>query len=144
MKKILFLTVITAISMAIFLPLSHADMFVLYNDNKTGDGVPVSLNMLQYGEFKTWSCDVDISDNTTTAVSVAINGNQCTRFCSTTSMNKFSPMAMALYSLSTAELAAGMASFRFVDTPVQRIRASLITLTGGTNPQVTIRCTGVR
>lgn len=144
MKKIL-LTVLTAISMMmIFVPLANADMFVLYNDNKTGDGRTADLYALK-SEFRTWSCDVDVSDNTTTAVSVAINGNQCNPAqCSQSSLNKFSPTAIALYSLSSPELAAGFGSFTIVDTPVQRLRASLITLTGGTNPFVTVRCTGVK
>ncbi|MBF0555606.1 MAG: hypothetical protein HQK96_13790 [Nitrospirae bacterium] len=144
MKKIL-LTVITAISMMIFVPLANADMFILYNDNKTGDGVPVDLSKLRMNEFKTWTCDVDVSDNSTTAVSVAISGNQCNpQQCSPSRLNRYSPMAIALYNLNPSELAAGFASFTIVDTPVQRIRASLITLTSGTNPYVTVRCTGVR
>ncbi|MBF0459314.1 MAG: hypothetical protein HQK99_15600 [Nitrospirae bacterium] len=144
MKKIL-LIVLTAVLVMIFMPLAHADMFVLYNDNKTGDGVPLDLSALKIGEFKTWTCDVDVSDNTTTAVSVAINGNQCTQGkCSLSSLNKFSPTAIALYSLNSSELAAGFASFAIDNTPLQRIRASLVTLTGGTNPHVTVRCTGVR
>ncbi|MBF0568370.1 MAG: hypothetical protein HQK95_05825 [Nitrospirae bacterium] len=144
MKKII-VTLLTAVSMMMFLPLANADMFVLYNDNKTGDGAPVDLSMLKINEFKTWSCDIDVSDNTVTAVSVAISGNQCDpSHCSPTRLNRYSPLAIALYNLNSAELAAGFASFRIVDTPVQRIRASLTTLTGGTNPYVTVRCTGVR
>ncbi|MCG6552267.1 MAG: hypothetical protein L7F77_08065 [Candidatus Magnetominusculus sp. LBB02] len=144
MKKIL-LTVLAAVTMLIFVPLANADMFVLYNDNKTGDGLPVNLYQLKPGEFRTWSCDIEVSDNSTTAVTVAINGNQCTQAqCRPSSLNKFSPIAIALYNMNSTELAAGFASFRIVDTPVQRIRASLVTLMGGTNPNITVRCTGVR
>ncbi|MBF0486739.1 MAG: hypothetical protein HQK98_01130 [Nitrospirae bacterium] len=145
MKKII-VTLLTAVSMMmIFLPLANAAMFVLYNDNKTGDGAPVDLSKLTINEFKTWSCDIDVSDNSTTAVSVAISGNQCDpSHCSQSRLNKYSPMAMALYSMNISELAAGFASFSIVDMPVQRIRASVVALSGGTNPYVTVRCTGVR
>ncbi|MEO5361959.1 MAG: hypothetical protein H7843_16215 [Nitrospirota bacterium] len=141
MKKLL-LTLLTAVSMMICLQAANADMYVLYNDNKTGDGEVLDVS---HTEFRTWSCDIDVSQNTTTAVSVVINGNQCTPAqCSPSRLNKFSPTAIALYHLSPSELAAGFASFSIVDTPVQRIRASVVTLTGGTNPYVTVRCTGVK
>ncbi|MBF0320417.1 MAG: hypothetical protein HQL01_11510 [Nitrospirae bacterium] len=141
MKKILA-TLITALSLMTLLPLANADVIDLYNDNTTGSGVvkDVSAN-----EFKTWSCDVSVSDTTVSAVEVRIDGNQCTAAkCGTAALNKFSPTPMALYSMAPAELAAGIGSFAIVDIPVQRIRASLVTLTGGTNPYVAVRCTGVK
>ena len=141
MKKILA-TLITALSLMMLLPLANADVIDLFYGNTTGSG---AVKDVSPNEFRTWTCDVSVSDTTASAVEVRIDGNQCTAAkCGASALSKFSPTPMALYSMNAAELVAGIGSFVIIDIPVQRIRASLVTLTGGTNPYVTVRCTGVK
>jgi hypothetical protein len=90
---------------------------------------------LGYGPFAKYSCDVEISDSSTSDVVVAIEGNQS---CG----SRYS--VMTTYTMSAAERAAQIGSFSIVDMPTRCIRANLKTLTGGTSPTVTVRCTGVK
>ncbi|MBF0344205.1 MAG: hypothetical protein HQL06_08235 [Nitrospirae bacterium] len=132
-KKVLVL-IAMMLSTCICVMTASADTFeLLKGATTTGPG---RVNNVSYGEFRTWSCDVLVSDNATTAVSVRIEGNQ--------GGSIFAPSGMAQYSLTSAELAVGIGSFSITDMPVNTIRANLLTLTGGNAPAVTVRCTGVK
>ena len=124
--------------------MAEAGMLMLFNNNSVGDSPPFDVSS---SGFKDWTCDVNVSDNNTSAVVVGINGNTCSVFdCPQSQLDKYSATWLYLYSLSTAELASGATSFTINNTPLQRIRGSLVTLTttGGTNPYVTVRCMGAK
>lgn len=113
--------------------MAFADTWTFLNGvTATGTGKSYDLG---YGPFTKYSCDVEISDNSTSAVVVAIEGNQS---CG----SRYSPMVV--HTLSASERAAYIGAFSIVDMPARCIRANLKTLTGGTTPAVTVRCTGVK
>ena len=97
----------------------------------TGPGQPKSI---QYENFKTFSCDVIVTGGPT-AVTVRIEGNQ--------GGSLFDPTGMATHTLTSTQLSAGIGWFSVPAMPVQKIRANLLELTGGTNPTVTVICGGV-
>ncbi|MBF0538770.1 MAG: hypothetical protein HQL03_11020 [Nitrospirae bacterium] len=132
--KVVLMLIATFASTGVCLLSASGDTFdLLKGATTTGVGKVVNVS---YGEFRTWSCDVLVSDNTTTAIKVRVEGNQ--------GGGLFSPTGMAEYTLSGAELAAGIGSFSITDMPINTIRANLLTLTGGSSPAVTVRCTGVK
>lgn len=100
-------------------------------------------------DYKDWTCDVVLTGNVNnvTAVSVGIVGNTCSPTdCSPSLLEMYSPTWVALYNLTSPEIAAKMASFAIAGIPMRRIRGSLVTLTttAGANPYVIIRCMGVQ
>jgi hypothetical protein len=113
--------------------MASADTWTLLNGVTTaGAGRPYDLG---YGPFSKYSCEVELSDNSTSAVVVAIEGNQSCgpRYA-----------VMAEFTLTTNERAAQIGAFSIVDMPARCIRARLKTLTGGASTAVTVRCTGVK
>ncbi|MBF0337068.1 MAG: hypothetical protein HQL05_04480 [Nitrospirae bacterium] len=133
MRKVILTLMMVFASTWVCLVSAYGDTFELLKDaTATGAGKVVNVS---YAEFRTWSCDVLVSDTTATAVKVRIEGNQ--------GGSVFAPGGMAEYTLSVSELAAGIGAFSITDIPVKAIRANLITLTGGISPAVTVRCTGV-
>ncbi|MBV6342027.1 hypothetical protein [Candidatus Magnetobacterium casense] len=111
--------------------IANAELYMLL-DSKTTTGAGTAHRT---NDEQNWTCDVALSDNTTTAVTVHIEGSLGDRF---------SPTGMAEYTLTAAEIAAYKASFTIVNTPVRKIRANLVTLTGGSSPAVTVNCLGVK
>jgi hypothetical protein len=110
--------------------------FATFLSNATAPVVGDSVDMSSTGVFfKQYSCEVEISDNSTSAVVVAIEGNQSCgpRYA-----------VMAEFTLTTNERAAQIGAFSIVDMPARCIRARLKTLTGGAGTSVTVRCTGVK
>ena len=83
--------------------------------------------------YKSWGCDVEIT-GAPTAVTVRVEGNEGTTI--------FDPTGMAEFTMNAGQLAAGIGTFVIVEHPVKNIRGNLITLTGGTNPTVTLSCIG--
>ncbi|MBF0316795.1 MAG: hypothetical protein HQL04_01350 [Nitrospirae bacterium] len=134
MKKVVLTLLAVIVSTWVCLLSASGDTFELLKAaTATGVGKVVDVS---YAKFSTWSCDVLVSDNTATAVKVRIEGNQ--------GGSLFAPGGMAEYTLTVAELAAGIGSFSISDIPVNVIRANLITLAGGSSPAITVRCTGVK
>jgi hypothetical protein len=82
--------------------------------------------------YKCWSVQVNIT-GAPTAVTVALEGNITGTIFGT----------MVSHALSAAELIATQANFIITEMPANQIRGKLITLTGGTNPTVTMICVGV-
>ncbi|KJU86425.1 secreted protein [Candidatus Magnetobacterium bavaricum] len=111
--------------------IANAEMYVLL-DKRTTPGVGSTYRT---NDEPTWTCDVSLSDNTTTSVSVRIEGSLG---------GVFSPTGMADYTLSPAEMASYKGSFSISGIPVRFIRANLVTLTGGSSPAVTVNCLGVK
>ena len=83
--------------------------------------------------YKSWGCDVEVT-GAPTAVVVRVEGNQGT--------NIFDPGGMAEFTMSAAQLAAGIGTFEIVEHTVKKIRGNEITLTGGTVPTVSLSCIG--
>lgn len=83
--------------------------------------------------YKSWGCDVEITGAPTVVV-IRVEGNQGT--------NIFDPGGMAEFTMSAAQLAAGIGTFEIVEHTVKKIRGNEITLTGGTAPTVTLSCIG--
>ncbi len=86
-------------------------------------------------DHRTWACDVVVTGSPT-AVTVRIEGNQ--------GRANFSSVGMAEHEFTADELFDGIAQFSIVDTPARKIRARVVTLAGGTNPTVSVVCTGVQ
>jgi hypothetical protein len=120
------------LAMAVAAPAWAATFLLLDAVGTTGPGVVATS---AYDDFKDWSCDVIATGSPTTVV-IRIDGNQ--------GGDLFGPYGMATHTFSPAELAAGIAQFSIGGMPAKRIRANLITLTGGANPTITVRCTGVK
>ncbi|KJU87261.1 secreted protein [Candidatus Magnetobacterium bavaricum] len=134
MKKVVLTLLAVIASTWVCLLSASGDTFeLLKGATTTGAGKVVDVS---YAEFRSWSCDVLVSDSTATAVKVRIEGNQ--------GGSLFAPGGMAEYTLTVPELAAGIGSFSITDIPVNVIRANLVTLTGGSSPAVTVKCTGVK
>jgi len=80
-----------------------------------------------------WGCDVITFANMSSAV-VRIEGNQ--------GGSAFDPAGMATHTMTAAQIAAGIGSFEIVDHTVKKIRANVISLSGGADPRVSVTCTG--
>jgi len=64
-----------------------------------------------------------------TAVTVALEG----------SLDGTTYAALASHALVAAEISAEAAIFHVIDKPVRYVRANLTTLTGGTDPTITVK-----
>jgi hypothetical protein len=110
--------------------------FVTLLSNATAPVVGNAVDMTSTGiMFKHYSCEVEVSDNSTTAVVVAIDGNQSCGVRYST---------MVLHPLTWSDKVNYLGSFSIEGMAARCIRARLITLEGGVNPAVSVRCTGVK
>lgn len=122
--------------MAIFVlmpVIANAGAAILLLDAATATGAGPAEATITH-RITNWSCDATITGSPT-AVTVRIEGNQ-----GRTAL--FSPTGMATHVFAAGELTAGIASFGIANTPVNQIRGNITTLTGGTNPTVTVICGG--
>lgn len=131
MKKLtsLAVTVLLLVSLSAF---AAETLTLLSGANATGPGSAAAVGS---GIYKTWACDIVVTGSPT-AVTVRIEGNQ--------GGTLFDPTGMATHTCTSGQLAAGICSFGFDSMPALSLRANIITLTAGTNPTVTVRCTGVQ
>ena len=105
----------------------------LYSDNATGAS-PTSYDNSS-SQWKDWSCDVLVSDNTTTTVKVRLEGNM--------GGATYSPIGLCEHTLSATEVSAYVGTFSCLGLPVRNIRANLVTNSTAAN-YVTVRCIGVK
>ena len=137
MRQIRFGTYVLIVTLLLFMCAEKAcceTLTLLDAATSTGAG---PLRAVTFADLRTWTCDVTVSDNTTTAITVMIQGNQ-------TGDLVFDPGGMAEVTFTPAQIAARRLSFSMVDMPARYLRANVITLTGGTSPAITVTCTGVR
>ncbi|MCI4624773.1 MAG: hypothetical protein L3V56_02315 [Candidatus Magnetoovum sp. WYHC-5] len=115
----------------------YADTFTLLDAAQaTGHGKAANV---KYKDNSIWGCDVIVTGSPT-AVTVRIEGNQGCDSAHACNAEIFDPSGIAEHTLTTTQLQAGIGSFSIHTKPVINIRANLVTLTGGTNPAVTVRC----
>lgn len=101
-------------------------------DEVTSTG-PVGTGKIVKQAYRLWGCEVLIT-GAPTAVTVRVEGNQ--------GADVYDPGGMAELTMSAAQLAAGIATFEIAFHRVVKIRGNLITLTGGTDPTVSLNCVG--
>ena len=82
---------------------------------------------------QTWGCDVITFGNMSSGV-VRIEGNQ--------GGAAYDPAGMATHTLTSAQLTAGIGSFVITSHAVKKVRANIVSLSGGANPRLTVQCTG--
>ena len=87
--------------------------------------------------FSEWGCDA-IPFGNMSAYVVRIEGNQGGAV--------YDPAGMATHTRTFAthssQFNAGISSFTISTAPVKKIRANIVSLSGGADPRLTIRCTG--
>lgn len=132
---------ILAILFILMLPVTakavRNDYLLLDAATGTGTGqVLLTTNISKALTVSLWACDLTTTGSPST-VTIKIEGNQ-----GNTSL--FSPTGLGEHTMSSAERAAGIASFALIDTPVTQIRGNLVVLLGGTSPTVTLFCRGIR
>lgn len=130
MKKI----VMGLILIAILLPqMGFAALnqnYVLFTNTTTLGAHPSAVVVQAY---HTWGCDVTITGGPS-VVRVRVEGN--------VGAAAFDPDGMADVTLVGPQLSAGIATINIVNHKVKQIRGNLVTLTGGTNPTVSMNCVG--
>ncbi len=109
---------------------SNAFYTLLDSVTAPGPGNPVTI---REGVFKLFEVQVEVTGSPT-QVEVAIEGN--------IRGNKFRELAR--YQFDQDDLTEGQANFTIVNHAPKQIRANLISLSGGTNPTVTVVVRGVK
>jgi len=104
--------------------------FVLFT-NATSVGPRVSHVVTQ--AYESWGCDITVTGGPA-VVRVRIEGN--------VGASTFDPAGMADITLVGPQLSAGIATIEIANHRVKQIRGNLVTLTGGTNPTVSLNCVG--
>ena len=128
MKKLV--VVFLVLAMAAIVHAGTNTNFVLLNQIRaTGAG---STFDVRYAH-QTWGCDVITFGNMSSGV-VRIEGNQ--------GGTAFDPAGMATHTLTSAQLTAGIGSFVITSHAVKKIRANIVSLSGGTDPRLSVQCTG--
>ena len=106
------------------------ERYILF-DNETSIGAGEKEIVKE--AYKDWGCDVTAFGNPSSII-IRIEGNQ--------EGNTYDPTGMAIKTFDAAEIAAKFASFVMVGQRVKQIRGNIVTLSGGTAPAVTVKCTG--
>ena len=128
MKKLIFATIL--ILTAATIQAGTNTNFVLLNQIRaTGAGATYDVRYAH----QTWGCDVITFGNMSSGV-VRIEGNQ--------GGTAFDPAGMATHTLTSAQLTAGIGSFEITSHAVKKVRANIISLSGGADPRLTVQCTG--
>ena len=129
MKKILLALLIVSFAGVANAASVNTTYTLLTETRATGAG---SADDVRYAH-QTWGCDIITFGNMSSGV-VRIEGNQ--------GGTVYDPQGMATHTLTSAQLTAGIGSFDITSSPVKKVRANIISLSGGTDPRLTVRCTG--
>jgi len=131
MKRVIITGVLVIMFLAGCVVPAIAGDFVLLEDRPTtGAGTAVPIN--EY--IENWTCQVTITGGPS-AVTVRIEGNL--------GGSLYDPTGMAVQTLSSGQLSAGIATFLIPNGYMANMRAYVVTLTGGTDPTVSATCGGV-
>ena len=131
MKKVMITGVLVIMFLAgCVVPAIAGDFVLLEGRTTTGAGEAVPIN--EY--IENWTCQVTITGGPS-AVTVRIEGNLGGLL--------YDPTGMAVQTFSSGQLAAGIATFLIPNGYMANMRAYVVTLTGGTDPDVSATCGGV-
>lgn len=133
MKKLLVVMLILGFAGIAFADSKNKTFELAIQERATGAGTGKDVRYA----FNEWGCDVIPFDNMS-AYSIRIEGNQ--------GGTVYDPQGMATHTRTfanhSAQFKAGISSFTISTTPVKKIRRNILSLSGGADPRLTIRCTG--
>lgn len=133
MKKFLVVMLILGFAGVAFADSKNATFELATQERSTGAG---DAQAVRYA-FSEWGCDA-IPFGNMSAYSIRIDGNQGGAV--------FDPQGMATHTRTfanhSAQFKAGISSFVISTTPVKKIRSNIVSLSGGADPRLTVRCTG--
>ena len=133
MKKLLVVMLILGFAGTAFADSKNKTFELATQERATGAG---GAQDVRYA-FNEWGCDA-VPFGNMSAYSIRIDGNQ--------GGTAFDPQGMATHTRTfanhSAQFKAGISSFTISTTPVKKVRATIISLSGGADPRLTIRCTG--
>ena len=131
MKRVIITVILVLMILAAgVVPAIAGDFILIENQTATGAGPTVPIS--EY--IEKWTCQVTITGGPS-AVTVRIDGNLGGAL--------YDPTGMAVHTFSAPQLAAGIATFLIPDSYMANMRAYVVTLTGGTDPDVSAVCGGV-
>ena len=131
MKRVIITVILVLMILAAgVVPAIAGDFILLTDRTTTGAGPAVPIN--EY--IENWTCQVTITGGPST-VTVRIEGNL--------GGSLYDPTGMAVQTFSPGQLAAGIATFLIPNGYMANMRAYVVTLTGGTDPDVSATCGGV-
>lgn len=131
-----FLAVFVVSSLLIFSgysPLLASSVLLL--DEVTSVGVGSYVYDNSGSGWKDWTCDVSVSDNTTSTVKVRLEGN--------VSGVTYSATGLCEHTLPSVDVSSYKGTFSCVGLPVNNLRGYLVTNSTGSN-RVSLRCVGVK
>ena len=129
MKKLFLALIILSFTGVAFAASVNTTYVLTEAETATGAAAPQDVRYA----YKTWGCDIVTFANMSSGV-VRIEGNQAGTL--------YDPAGMGTHTLTSAQLTAGIGSFVITDAPVKQVRANIVSLSGGANPSLTVRCTG--
>ena len=131
MRKVIITVVLVLTILAVGVVPAIAGDFILI-ENQTATGAGPTIGISEY--IENWTCQATITGGPS-AVTVRIEGNLGGVL--------YDPTGMAVQTFSAPQLAAGVATFGIPDSYTGNMRAYVVTLTGGTDPDVSFTCGGV-